>query len=34
MTQNENQNFLYDYMRIIYMVMLCLHFFQQMDLNQ
>ena len=33
MTQNKDQNTLYTQMQIIYMVMLCLRFFQQADPN-
>ena len=33
MTQNKNQNILYTYMQIIYMVTQCLNFFQHVDSN-
>ena len=33
MTQYKNQNILYTYTRIIYMVMQCLNFFKQVDSN-
>ena len=33
MIQNKNKNILYTYTRIIYMVMQCLNFFQQVNSN-
>ena len=33
MTQNKNQNMLYTQTQIIYMVMQCTNFFQQVDPN-
>ena len=34
MTQNKEQNVLYTQMQIIYMLMQCLNFFQQVDANE